>query len=416
MLGRSGSSCRPLLGLFLGCWIAVFLSPSAAQTRSAGSGQATPAGPVEILRILIVNDQDGAISVSRNEGRTWTQVGRVLRYTTQVTRQGYTASKWVPAGQVAATAVNAIHVNVGYNARDDRGVVFSLLPREMLAAPPTYSSFLSPDSSIHTDIAAGTSIFGGGEAPFVGSRLFLERSGDGSGQGDRLCSVEAGYVPAQGDVLVIVVALPDHYPTQAVFENWAGGGVWMLYGDGSRQQLGWVIRPVRGIGRFLGGVYASVGRIRANHAGVVDVSTSPLGQLGGFQIIPVGHALSPEMGNAWKLTQWMVVGPLREGDALWDGLMPLFSQHLRPDYLPGDLQGRDWRERLLARFLVEVDLGAGWRPSPALHLSPDPAVPLPDWANNALAQVRRIRILFPLGLARAVAQELGARADANPGH
>lgn len=406
MLGRSCRSCPPLLGLFLGCCIALFLSPSAGQTHPAGSGQATPAGPIEILRILIVNDRGGAISVSRDGGGTWTQVGRVLRYTTQVSRQGYTASKWVPAGRVAATAVNAIHVNVGYNARDDRGVVFSLLPREMLAAPGTYSSFLSPDSSIYTDIAAGTSIFGGGDAPFVGSRLLVGGSRDGPGEEEVLRSAGAGYVPAQGDLLVIVVVLPDRYPTQAVFENWEGGGVWMLYRDGSREQLGWVIRPVRGIGRFLGGVYASVGRIRADHAGVVDVSTSPLRELGGFQIIPVGHALSPEMGNAWKLTQWMVVGPLTpalsgaegEGTALWDGLMPLFSRHLRPDYLPGDLQGSDWRERLLARFLVEVDLGAGWRPTPALRLSPDPAFPLPDWANHALAQVRRIRILFPVGL------------------
>jgi len=299
---------------------------------------------------------------------------------------------------VAATAVNAIHINVGYNAQDDRGVVFSLLPREMLAAPGSYSSFLSPDSSIYTDVPAGTSIFGGGDAPFVGNAVCLERGGEADADGGVLCPLSDGYMPSRGDVLVILVTRPGPYPTQAVFENREGGAVWLLHGDGRREQLGWVIRPVRGIGRFLGGLYAGIGRIRANHAGVVDVSTSPLGRLGGFQIIPVGHALSPEMGNAWRLTQWMVLGPLRDDSALWDGLMPLFRQYLRPDYLPRDLCGEDWRERLLARFLVEVDLGAGWQPLPALSLSADPSVPLPDWANHALDEVRRIRILFPLDL------------------
>jgi len=383
-------------------WFACLLLALSARAQEALSwqrvGEAPPCRDTaqELLRIRVVNDRDGPIQVSRDKGATWAAAGRVIRYTTQVSRQGYTASKWIAAGQVAATSVNAIHVNVGYNAEDDRGVVFSLLPREMLAAPSTYGSFLSQDSSIYTDIPAGTGIFGGGQAPFVGSRLYLAGAGEEPSEGGGLRPVEAGYVPAQGDVLVIVIARPDRYPTQVIFENQEGGAVWMVHGDGSREQLGWVIRPVRGIGRFLGGRYAGVGRIRANHAGVVDVSTSPLGALGGFQIIPLGHALSPEMGNAWRLTQWMVLGPLDKGSALWDGLMPLFYQHLRPDYLPGDLNGPDWRERLLSRFLVEVDRGNGWEPMPALRLQPDPSVPLPDWANSALGRVTRVRILFPV--------------------
>ena len=104
-----------LLGPCLTLWLALSVLPAPAQ----------PAGSraIELLRIRLVNEQNGAISVSSDQGATWSQVGCVLRYTTQVTREGYTASKWVPAGQVAATAVNAIHINVGYNAQDDRGVV-----------------------------------------------------------------------------------------------------------------------------------------------------------------------------------------------------------------------------------------------------------------------------------------------------
>ncbi len=343
----------------------------------------------EILRLRIVNDQGGTISVSRDQGQSWSEAGHVLAFTTQVNRRGYTASKWAPAGRVAATAVNAIHICAGYNADEDRGVVFSLLPREMLTAPSTYSSFLSPDSSIYTDLPAGTSIFGGGDAPFVGSQVFVERGG-------QLSPVTDGYLPARADVLVIIVTLPTPYPVSAEFENHPGGAVWLRYGDGSQQLIGWVVRPVGGIGRFLGAIYTGIGRIRANHTGVLDISTSPIGELGGFQIIPFGHSLSPEMGNAWKLTQWMIIGPATNGSPLWESLTPLFYQHIRPDYRPDDLASPEWRQRLLSRFLVEVDLGGGWRPMPALRLSPDPSTPLPDSANTALSQVKHLRLLFPL--------------------
>ena len=76
--------------------------------------------------------------------------------------------------------------------------------------------------------------------------------------------------------------------------------------------------------------------------------------------------------------------------------MPLFYQHLRPDYHAEDLYGLDWEQRLLSRFLVEVDLGEGWRPLSAPRLDPDPTTPLPSWAHHALDEVARVRILFPL--------------------
>ncbi len=355
---------------------------------AAGEGEAGELS--EILRLRIVNDRGGAISASRDGGRSWQTLGRVLRYTSKVNRRGFTASKWVPPGTVAASAVNAVHLNVGYDPEEDRGVIFSLLPREFLAPPAGYHSFLSPDSSIYTDLAAGDGIFGGGEAPLVGSRLLLEEA-DGS-----LSPLPDGYVPARGDALVIVVALPARYPIAAICENVEGGSVTLQRADGSQDLLGWVIRPVRGIGRFAGSRYAAMGRIRAGHPGVVDVSTSPVGSLGAFQIIPLGHALSPEMAFAWRLTQWMIVGPVAEDSPLWEGLAPLFYQHLRPDYRPGDLWAPDWRERMLSRFLVEADLGGGWQPLWAPKLAPDPRVPLPPWAHRALDEVKRIRILFPL--------------------
>jgi len=350
----------------------------------------------EILRLRIVNAAGGEIAASRDGGESWQPVGRVVRYTTQVNRRGYTASKWAAAGTVAASSVNAIHINMGYNAEEDRGIVFSVLPRDVASFPPTYSSFLSPDSSIYTDLPAGESIFGGGGAPFVGNQVYREVAAG------ELIPLTAGYVPACGDVLVIVLARPARYPISAVFENREGGAVSLGYSDGAQELLGWVVKPVQGIGRFLGAMYTGIGRIRASHTGVVDVSTSPVAELGAFQIVPLGHALSPEMGNAWRLTQWMIVGPLREDSQLWDGLSPMFSQYLRPDYLPDDLYAADWRNRLLSRFLVEVDTGTGWRAVPALRLSPDPAAPLPAWAETALGPAKRVRILFPLAERRSV--------------
>jgi len=361
-----------------------------AVSSAAAAEELSLGGAAEVARLRIVNDSGGEIAVSVDGGETWHPLGQVLRYTTRVNPNGYTASKWVPPGLVAATAVNAIHINVGLNEQDDRGIIFSLLPQQFLTAPKDYRSFLSPDSSIYTGIPAGEGIFGGGEAPFVGNPVCREEE-DGT-----LVLLGSGYVPARGDRLVVVVLQPRPYPVAVEFENAEGGAITMRFSDGSEKLLGWVIHPVGGIGRFAGSIYAAIGRVRADHAGVVDISTSPERFLGAFQIIPVGHALSPEMALAWTRTQWMIVGPLEEPSPLWESLRPLFSLYIRPDYLPGDLAAENWQARLLARFLVEVDLGSGWQPMPALRLSPDPSAPLPDWADAALAGVSRLRILFPL--------------------
>ena len=382
---KDAMSLRTTLAVFLVGLAALAAGRGRVEAEGFSAGEAR-----EILRLRVVNDSEGEIAASSDGGETWRRMGRVVRYTARVNERGYTASKWVPAGCIAATAVNAIHITVGLNEVEDRGIIFSILPREFLAPPGDYRSFLSPDSSIYTDIAAGRGMFGGGEAPFVGNPVFRETEEGG------LVPLGAGYVPSRGDVLVIVVLRPERYPVALEFENRDGGAVSLRYGDGSERLLGWVIHPVGGIGRFAGSVYAGIGRIRAGHAGVVDISTSPEGFLGAFQIIPVGHALSPEMHLAWTRTQWMIVGPLEEESALWEGLAPLFLQHIRPDYLPDDIRGRDWRERLLARFLVDADRGDGWDPMPCLRLASDPAAPLPVWADGALADLVRVRILFPV--------------------
>jgi len=357
----------------------------------AGAAEASCVGDegIEIVRIRVVNDYHGEIAVSTDQGWRWERVGLVLRYTQSVNEKAYTAAKWVEPGHVAASAVNAIHVNVGLNERDDRGVVFSLLPREFLTSPKDYRSFLSPNSSIYTDIPAASAIFGGGAAPFVGNPVYLEVE-------STLVPIMSRYVPRRGDVLVVKVIQPEPYPISVEFENRPGGTVRLRQSDGSETVLGWVIRPVSGIGRFGGTLFTAIGRIRAGHAGVVDISTSPEGRLGGFQIIPVGHALSPEMESAWRKTQWMILGPVEKQTELWEGIMPLFCQHIRPAYRADDIKAPDWRERLLGHFLVDTEAGDTRQPMPCLQLGSDPAQPLPTWADEALAGADRIRILFPL--------------------
>ncbi|NIM04781.1 MAG: hypothetical protein GTO55_02425 [Armatimonadetes bacterium] len=340
----------------------------------------------EHFRLRLLNEPDGEIAVSTDKGLTWERLGRVLRHAEKVTPKGFTASKWVEPVQVAATAVNAIHITTDYDPEADRAAVFSIIPKGIV---PTGSSFYSPSSSIITDIAPGEGIFGGGFAPLVGNRLWVERGGE-------TYLAEKGYVPGRGESLLIVVEGFANQITRLVFENREEGFIWLQFQDGSRRVIGRVLRPVRGVGRFTGTKYAAAGRVRANHPGVIDVSCSPLGSIAGFQIIPEAHSHSPEMGRALTMTQWMIVAPLSP-DGHWEGMPPLFYQYIRPDYRPNDLRFPDWRERLLSRFLVEVRRGDGpWSPCHSVELDPDLSKPLPEWANYALMDVTAIRILFPV--------------------
>ncbi|MDD5593661.1 MAG: hypothetical protein PHG97_02825 [Candidatus Margulisbacteria bacterium] len=344
----------------------------------------------ELYRIKIWNQAGGTIEVSSDKGKNWATVGRVVYPTQKTNPEGYTASRWVPDGRVAATAVNAIHIKTTLEASTGSGVVFSLLPRDFLKPPRVYKSYLSPDSSIYTDIPAGESIFGGGFAPYVGNRVMVARTGY------QFQSIPPGYIPWLGDKIYILAEKPVAYPKEIDFDNSFGGDVSIKYFSGEEKIVGKVLRPVIGVGRFEGTKYASVGRIRANHAGVIDVSTSRLGEIGGFQIVPSAHGSS--MKSARELTQWMVIGPL-EGEALLEGQAPFFKYFIKPAYSENDALGDDWRDKLLSRFLVEVKLKGSdkWQPMPAYefeeyNLTGD----VPAWANTALSNVTAIRILFPI--------------------
>jgi len=350
---------------------------------------------VEAFRLRIVNDRGGVVSVSQDGGATWQPLGTVLSWCGQVNPNGFTASAWAVPGTVAATAVNAVHILTHVDPVTGRGVVFSLLPREQLGVDPAkYPSYLSPEASLFLDIHAGDGIFGGGWAPLVDNEVFLETP-----QGPQRLAPE--YVPQRGDVLLIRVTRPQQYPKAIVFENRFGGIIWLEWLDGTRTPIGTVYRPVYGVGRFQGTQWAGIGRIRANHPGVIDISLSAMGAIAGIQIIPAGHAHSPEMRNARLRTQWMIVGPLSPFERGWEGLAPLFARYIRPQYQPRDIYADDWEARLLERFLVEFQMDGGdWQPPPHFALDPDMNKPLPQEFDAALEHLTAIRILFPIDEAR----------------
>lgn len=370
------------------------VSPEA--TNEATSPEAAPILKVkEIYRIKIWNQAGGTIEVSSDRGKSWTRVGKVLAPTIRTNSDSYAAASWVPDGQVAATSVNAIHIRTSGEA-DGSAITFSLLPQEFYRPPRNYRSYYSPDSSLYTDIPAGTGIFGGEYAPYVGNQVMVQRAGYA------YQPIPPGYNPWPDDRIYLIVARPADYPKEIVFENRKGGRVIMKYFSGEIKEVGLVVFPVRGIGRFEGSKYTSAGRIRANHAGVIDVSTSTLGSLGGFQIIPAYHAAN--IKYAYGTPQWLVVAPV-SGEASLEGTAPLFRAFIKPDYLANDIMKDNWEERLLDHFLVDVKLkddpSGKWQPMPVCEFAPYYlSGSVPKKLNGVLSNVSEIRLLFP------IAQEL----------
>ncbi len=369
--------------------LAACLAPGLAIATTEERGASPEIAPEQaptlrpLFTLRIENRADGAIEALTPDGERHT-LGRVLAPCANVNPEGYTASKWADANSVCGTAANAIHIHVANSEETGKGVVFSLIPLELAAAPADWQSFRNEEASIVTDIPAGTGIFGGGWSPFSGSPLELEGRG----------APPEGYAPAVGDVLLIRVEEPTPYPSQLQFENRFGGLIRLIDARGDERVIGQVLRPVVGIGRFEGSVYAGRGRIRAAHPGVICVSTCALGELGGFQIIPANHAMSPEMVYAREKTQWMVVGPVSALDPSWEGVAPLFRGYIRP------VQGEaDDLADYLGRFLVECRMDGGdWQPLPEAS---SPRDELPEECGWALRGVTHIRILFPTRLHEA---------------
>lgn len=267
------------------------------------------------FKIVVENEVNGKVRILEN-GR-WMDCGRVICPASTFNKKPFTASQWGKIDSVVASAVNAIHI-----LRSEG--LLSLLPAG------AFSSGARSESSILTDIPPQKSIFGGGYSPFVGN--------------------EVTFYPSSGipKLLEIRVFKDKSDIIEIILENKVGGKITALHLSGKEETIGKVIKPVEGVGRFTGSEYTGIGRVRANHPGVICISTSSLGNIGGFQIIPYRHSLSPEMVKiAWGLTQWMIVD-------LEPGSYPLFFGTILPNWNPSALGELNWEELLLRRSLVMV--------------------------------------------------------------
>ncbi|OGK11158.1 MAG: hypothetical protein A2Y63_00380 [Candidatus Riflebacteria bacterium RBG_13_59_9] len=348
----------------------------------------------ETFTIVVENAPNGRIFAQSDSGTI--ELGRVLVPCNAVNNNGFTASAWAPDSTVCATAVNAIHIKVSNQPETGRGIIFTIQPREFLDFDPAnYGSYFSESASIFTDIPAGTGIFGGGFAPLVGSKVSVVTTVGENGLTDDSSQPQPmpdGFVPKEGDVFIITVERLEAID-YIEFDNSFGGLITLKRLGEKPEVIGQVLKPVAGVGRFGGSIYARVGRIRANHPGVICVSTSPLGEIGGFQIIPREHAMSPEMTLARTLTQWLVVGPIDGREPSWEGTAPLFFGYLYPSYIPlvddspelGEISALN---RLLTRFRVTGRMrgSSEWGPLPTVT----------GRVDDALVDLGAIRIYFPL--------------------
>jgi hypothetical protein len=286
----------------------------------------------ELHRVKIVNRYYGSISVSVDRGKTWKRFGRVLKPLNgvykEIQEKEFTASDWGKTGSVTATAVNAIHVKVGQPG--PHAAIFSILPKELMPGMGRPESYFDEPSTLYVDNSVATGLFGPEYSPFVGSPFFILNPLTGE-----MSKPEDLYAPKVGDTVVIVVKSTSVKFKRIVFENAFDGKITGFYNEEESAQqltkiLGRVLKPVTGSGRFGGSTYIGVGLLRANHPGVICVSTGPVGEAGGFQIVPAVHASDLDLAYVRTVPVWMVVGPLSFDSPPLEGTFPLFSGLLRP--------------------------------------------------------------------------------------
>lgn len=295
-------------------------------------------------------------------------LGEVLSVPSSTRWPSYTASKWGHKNSVCATAVNAIHLLV--NIENGRGRTLSILPSGTYAPASGESSFFTLSGK------PGSGLFGP-FSPTVGSSCTVISS-----------SGNTRHLPSDGlffpDETLMIVSHLNMEAFLIDIENRPGGRV-LFWDEHGLSIIGRVIRPVGGIGRFGGTQFQDVGRIRANHTGVIDISTSPEGTIGGFQILPLSHARSEEMKNAWLLTQWMIIAS-PEGITQLSGEPPLFSGLLKPGTNKKEELWDIWSSYLGRSHVLCRKNGAEW-------------VSLPVTAgrnDSALSGITHLRIYIPL--------------------
>ncbi|GII91573.1 hypothetical protein [Sinosporangium siamense] len=373
------------------------------------------------------NSVGGAVTHVALDG-TRTKLGNVQRPATASVKanDGFWASKYSRAldgtpGHALAVSVYVLRFKVGpgakYDPHDQRAWTTSLVnvrPDRFHGAD--HGKWLA--DTIYTDIEGGTSIFGGGASPAVGSPLKYLDEASGKWRPIHKYFEDDFTRPVPRHLRMSVYKPVTQYgsPTFVEFENWAAGDevagrvnenngrILVGYPGGVVRHVADVVQRVRGSGRFGGTEFAEIGQMDTNHPGALTFSTSPRTGFswdpnvrGGFQIVPANHVkyLSNDLGQNSFIDkpQWLIVGPvggtaatLRDTRYLidgqlsftpgWEGVAPLFGLYMRTHM----------------RFELSKDYGATWEQSPNLvGVTEPPASPVNTWTNI------RVNMNYPAG-------------------
>lgn len=297
------------------------------------------------------------------------EIGKVNALPTKTRYPSYTASAWGTDGEICASAVNAIHMLV--SVENKKGRTMSIIPQQTIAPAA------GAGASVVISSKAGEGIFGAW-APPAGSHVYVQKAGS-----QQLTSLSKTNLPVSGDELVITVK-DMKLPYMVEIENRPGGRV-TVWGKDGYNVVGRVLRAVSGTGRFEGTLFQQTGAIRANHSGVIDISTSPIGKIGGFQIIPWDHALSSkEMQGAWDMTQWMIIADT-DGKSLLGATYPLFKYGFVPGTGAGEKLWDIWSTYGRKSLVLARINGGNWQKLPDLAGKND----------TALKQLTHLRIYYP---------------------
>ncbi|MCF7935581.1 MAG: hypothetical protein K9L28_04500 [Synergistales bacterium] len=345
--------------------VPLLLSFSTAVHARGGDADRIPEDT--LLYTISIPLQEGAgVTVAMADGAVF-PLGNVVRVPETMKWPAFTASKWGKPGHVAATAVNAIHLLA--RRRSQRGQILSILPAESFAPAAGQSS------SVVIEGKGGHGVFGAW-APPVGVPVHC-RFADGT--------KEPLYSISQlVDAVALEIAVPESPSFGFVdIENWPGGRVICRDASGTAV-IARVVRPVGGVGRFGGSRYQVPGRLRANHPGVICVSTSPQGSVGGFQVIPLAHAASsPEMASLWRLTQWLVVGTHMRDSLV--GSTPLFSGRFVSGPGDGEQLWNLWATYGRRSLVLCRTVFGPWKPLPVFSGRHD----------TALSDITHLRLYVP---------------------
>lgn len=309
-------------------WAAVAAALALSAAIALGTAEAAiysmKHDPSSYLYTIHLPTQVGADAKIIFADGTEESVGRVLAVPTSTRWPGFTASKYGIGGQVIATAANTLHIQI--SLEDGAGRTMSIVPMR------TYVAASSTDSSFVIEGEGGFGIWGS-LAPFVGDPVYIiNRAGV-----PVLFNDPQMYQYAQAVQIHVYAPVIDVEFLEV--ENRKGGRAWYRASDGDHE-FGIVERAVTATGRFEGTVFEGIGMVRANHPGVLCISTSERGRVGGFQIVPRSHTFNQEMRKTRNMNQYIIVRGVDFEDLT--GRPPFFRGVVRPadESVAGSTEGR----------------------------------------------------------------------------